>query len=148
VQAGCPMVDFKIELFDGKYHDVDSNEMSFKMAGIMAFKNVAPNCKPVLLEPLADVEVLTPEEYVGAVMGDLNSRRGQILGSQADGRLTRLKAVVPEAEMYKYATQLHSITHGRATYTSKFRQYAEVPGEVAKKISEEYMKTRLVEQEA
>ena len=148
VLAGCPMVDFKIELFDGKYHDVDSNEMSFKMAGILAFKAVAPNCKPVLLEPLADVEVLTPEDYVGAVMGDLNSRRGQILGSQAEGRLTKLKAVVPEAEMYKYATQLHSITHGRATYHSRFKQYSEVPAEVAKKISEEYQKTRLVEQEA
>ncbi|HEY2805582.1 MAG TPA: elongation factor G [Gemmatimonadales bacterium] len=148
VLAGCPMVDFKVELFDGKYHDVDSNEMSFKMAGIMAFKAVAPSCKPVLLEPLADVEVLTPEDYVGAVMGDLNSRRGHILGSEPDGRLTRLKAIVPEAEMYKYATQLQSITHGRATYHSKFRQYAEVPPDVAKKISEEYQKTRAVEQEA
>ena len=148
VLAGCPMVDFRIELFDGKYHDVDSNEMSFKLAGIMAFKNVAPNCKPVLLEPMSDVEVFTPEEYVGPVMGDLNSRRGQILGSEAEGRLTKLKAVVPEAEMYKYATQLHSITHGRATYHSKFKQYAEVPGDVAKKISEDYQKTRLVEQEA
>ncbi len=148
VLAGCPMVDFKVELFDGKYHDVDSNEMSFKMAGIMAFKAVAPSCKPVLLEPLADVEVFTPEDYVGAVMGDLNSRRGQILGSEVDGRLTKLKAIVPEAEMYKYATQLHSITHGRATYHAQFRQYAEVPPEVAKKIAEDYQKTRLVEQEA
>ena len=148
ILAGCQMVDFKVELFDGKYHDVDSNEMSFKMAGIMAFKAVAPNCKPVLLEPLSDVEVLTPEEYVGAVMGDLNSRRGQILGSEREGKVTKLKAIVPEAEMYKYATQLHSITHGRATYHSKFRQYAEVPADVAKKISEEYQKTKLVEQEA
>ncbi len=148
VLAGCPMVDFKVELFDGKYHDVDSNEMSFKMAGIMAFKAVAPNCKPVLLEPLADVEVLTPEDYVGAVMGDLNSRRGQILGSEPEGRFTKLKAIVPEAEMYKYATQLHSITHGRATYHSKFRQYAEVPPDVAKKIADDYQKTRAVEQEA
>jgi elongation factor G len=102
----------------------------------------------VLLEPLADVEVFTPEDYVGAVMGDLNSRRGQILGSEVDGRLTKLKAIVPEAEMYKYATQLHSITHGRATYHAQFRQYAEVPPEVAKKIAEDYQKTRLVEQEA
>jgi len=138
VLAGCPMVDFKVELYDGSYHTVDSNEMSFKMAGILAFKNVAPQCKPVLLEPLADVEVLTPEEYLGAVMGDLNSRRGQILGSEPDGRLVKLKAVVPEAELYKYATQLQSITHGRATYRATFRQYSEVPGDVAKKIVEEY----------
>jgi elongation factor G len=140
VLAGCPMVDFKVELFDGKYHDVDSNEMSFKMAGIMAFKEVAPKCKPVLLEPLSDVEIFTPEDYLGAVMGDLSSRRGQILGSEPDGRLTKLKAVVPDAELYKYATQLHSLTHGRATYRAKFKQYAEVPPDVAAKISAEYAK--------
>jgi elongation factor G len=147
VLAGCPMVDFKVELFDGKYHDVDSNEMSFKMAGILAFRNVAPNCKPVLLEPLADVEVRTPEEYLGAVMGDLNSRRGQILGTEPDGRMTKLKAVVPEAELYKYATQLHSITHGRATHSTKFRQFAEVPPDVARRIVDEYQKEKKDEKE-
>jgi len=147
VLAGAPMVDFKVELFDGKYHDVDSNEMSFKMAGILAFKTVAPNCKPVLLEPLNDVEVLTPEEYLGAVMGDLSSRRGQILGQEGDGRLLKLKAVVPEAEMYKYATQLHSITHGRATYRATFRTYAEVPPEAAQKVIQEYQKDRKDEKE-
>jgi elongation factor G len=140
VLAGCPMVDFKVELFDGKYHDVDSNEMSFKMAGILAFRNVAPNCRPVILEPLSDVEVFTPEDYLGAVMGDLSSRRGQILGSEPEGRLTRLKAVVPDAELFKYATQLHSITHGRATYRAKFKGYAEAPPEVAQKIAEEFKK--------
>ncbi len=138
VLAGCPMVDFKVELYDGSYHTVDSNEMSFKMAGILAFRNVAQQCKPVLLEPLADVEVLTPEEYLGAVMGDLSSRRGQILGSEPDGRVTKLKAVVPESEMYKYATQLHSITHGRATYRASFKQYAEMPPDAAAKVIEEY----------
>jgi len=148
VLSGCPMVDFKVEVFDGSYHTVDSNEMSFKMAGIMAFKNVAPQCKPVLLEPLQDIEVLTPEEYLGAVMGDLSSRRGQILGSEPNGRITRLKAVVPEAEMYKYATQLQSITHGRATYHAKFKQYAEVPGDVAAKVTEEYLKNRKEELES
>ena len=140
VLSGCPMVDFKVELFDGKYHDVDSNEMSFKLAGRLAFRNVAPSCRPVLLEPLQDVEVLTPEEYLGAVMGDLSSRRGQILGSEPDGRVIRLKAIVPEAELYKYATQLHSITHGRATYRAQFRIYAEVPPDIAAKIAEEYKK--------
>jgi elongation factor G len=140
VLSGCPMVDFKVELFDGKYHDVDSSEMSFKLAGRLAFRNVAPNCRPVLLEPLQDVEVLTPEEYLGAVMGDLSSRRGQILGSEPDGRVIKLKAIVPEAELYKYATQLHSITHGRATYRAQFRIYAEVPPDIAAKIAEEYKK--------
>ncbi|MBI4542421.1 MAG: elongation factor G [Gemmatimonadetes bacterium] len=138
VLSGCPMVDFKVELFDGSYHTVDSSEMSFKLAGILAFRNVAPECKPVLLEPLTDVEILTPEEYLGAVMGDLSSRRGQILGSEPDGRVVRLKAVVPEAELYKYATQLHSLTHGRGTYRAKFKGYAEVPPEVAAKVIEEH----------
>jgi len=147
VLAGAPMVDFKVELFDGKYHDVDSNEMSFKMAGILAFKNVAPNCRPVLLEPLSDVEVMTPEEYLGAVMGDLSSRRGQILGQEADGRLVKLKAVVPDAELYKYSTQLHSITHGRATHKATFRTYAEVPPDVAAKVVEEYQKEKKEEKE-
>ncbi|MDP3774569.1 MAG: elongation factor G [Gemmatimonadales bacterium] len=140
VLAGCPMVDFKVELFDGKYHDVDSNEMSFKMAGILAFKNVAPSCKPILLEPLSDLEVFTPEEYLGNVMGDLSSRRGQILGTEPDGRMVKLKAVVPEAELYKYATQLHSLTHGRGTCRGKFKQYSEVPPDVAAKIAEEHKK--------
>ncbi|MEK6768689.1 MAG: elongation factor G [Gemmatimonadota bacterium] len=140
VLAGCPMVDFKVELFDGKYHDVDSNEMSFKMAGILAFKNVAPGCKPILLEPLSDLEVFTPEEYLGNVMGDLSSRRGQILGTEPDGRMVKLKAVVPEAELYKYATQLHSLTHGRGTCRGKFKQYSEVPPDVAAKIAEEHKK--------
>jgi elongation factor G len=148
VLAGAPMVDFKVELFDGKYHDVDSNEMSFKMAGILAFRNVAPNCRPVLLEPLSEVEVLTPEGYLGAVMGDLSSRRGQILGSEPDGRLIKLKAIVPEAELYKYATQLHSITHGHATYRSQFKTYAEVPPDIAARIAEEYKKEKKEEAEA
>jgi elongation factor G len=147
ILAGCPMVDFKVELFDGKYHDVDSNEMSFKLAGILAFKTVAPNCKPILLEPLSDVEVFTPEHYLGAVMGDLSSRRGQILGSEADGKLMKLKAVVPEAELYKYATQLHSLTHGRGTYRGKFKSYAEVPPEIAAKIAEEHRKEQKEEGE-
>ena len=147
ILAGCPVVDFKVELFDGTYHDVDSNEMSFKLAGILAFRNVAPNCKPVLLEPLVDLEVMTPEEYLGAVMGDLSSRRGQILGSEPDGHLLKLKAVVPEAELYKYATQLHSLTQGRGTYRRKFKQYAEMPPEVAAKIVEEHQKEKKEKEE-
>jgi elongation factor G len=113
VTAGYPVVDFKVECYDGSYHDVDSSEQSFKMAGILAFRNVAPKAKPILLEPILDIEVWTPDENLGEVMGDLSSRRGQILGSEAGGRLTKVKAYVPEAEMYRYATHLHSMTHGR-----------------------------------
>ncbi|HWP38513.1 MAG TPA: elongation factor G [Gemmatimonadales bacterium] len=134
--AGYPMVDFKVELFDGSYHDVDSNEMSFKMAGILAFRNVTPNAKPVLLEPIVEVEAWTPDEYLGSVMGDLSSRRAQILGTEQDGKMTKIRAYVPEAELDRYATQLHSITHGRGTYRQKFHAYQEVPPEVAQKVIE------------
>ena len=134
--AGYPVVDFKVELFDGSYHDVDSNEMSFKMAGILAFRNVSPNCKPVLLEPIMEIEVLTPDEYQGAVMGDLSSRRGQILGTEPDGKLVKVKAMVPEADLDRYATSLHSITHGRGTYRQKFHAYEQVPPDVAQKVVE------------
>lgn len=142
VVAGYPMVDFKAECFDGSYHDVDSNEMSFKMAGIMAFRNVAPKCRPILLEPLVDIEVWTPDDVLGDVMGDLSSRRGQILGTEADGRLTKVKAVVPEAELYKYSTTLHSITHGRGTYRQKFHGYVEAPPDVATKVASENEKEK------
>jgi len=134
--AGYPVVDFKVELYDGSYHDVDSNEMSFKMAGILAFRNVSPNCRPVLLEPILELEVWTPDEYQGAVMGDLSSRRGHILGTEKDGRLTKVRALVPEAELDRYATALHSLTHGRGTYRQKFHVYQEVPPDAAHKVVE------------
>lgn len=134
VIAGYPVVDFKVECYDGSQHSVDSNEQAFKMAGILAFRNVAPKCKPVLLEPIAEVEIFTPEGNLGDVMGDLSSRRGQILGSEPDGRFTKIKAYVPEAELYKYSTQLHSMTHGRGTFTWRFSRYEEVPSDVAEKI--------------
>src|SRR2546425_1085143 len=134
--AGYPVVDFKFELYDGSYHDVDSNEMSFKMAGILAFRNVSPGARPVLLEPIMDVEVWTPDEYQGAVMGDLSSRRGHIVGTEKDGRLTKVKALVPEAELDRYATTLHSITHGRGTYRMKFHVYQDAPAEIAAKVTE------------
>jgi elongation factor G len=111
--------------------------MSFKMAGILAFRNVAPQCRPILLEPLCDVEVWTPDDVLGDVMGDLSARRGQILGTEPDGRLTKVRAIVPEAELYKYSTTLHSITHGRGTHRQKPHGYAEAPPEVAAKVAEE-----------
>jgi elongation factor G len=144
VVAGYPMVDFRAECYDGSYHDVDSNEMSFKMAGILAFRNVAPKCKPILLEPLVDLEVWAPEDVLGDVMGDLSARRGQILGTEQDGRLTKVRAVIPEAELYKYSTTLHSITHGRGTHRQSFHGYAEAPPEVAAKVAAENQKEHAV----
>ncbi len=141
--AGYPMVDFKVECYDGSYHDVDSNEMSFKMAGIMAFRNVSAKCKPVLLEPLVDLEIWTPDDVLGDVMGDLSGRRGQILGTEPDGRLTKVKAIVPEAELYKYSTDLHSITHGRGTFRKSFHGYVPAPPEVAAKVAESSKKAEL-----
>ncbi len=137
VVAGYPMVDFSCECYDGSYHDVDSNEMSFKMAGILAFRTVAPKCHPVLLEPLVDLTVWTPDDVLGDVMGDLSARRGQILGTEQDGRLTKVRAVVPESELYRYSTTLHSITHGRGTHHQAFHGYAEAPPDVTAKVAEE-----------
>src|SRR5215470_9195499 len=115
VLAGFPLVDFRAELFDGSYHTVDSNEMSFKMAGILAFKGIAPKCKPVLLEPLDELEVTTPDAYMGDVLGDLSSRRGHILGTEPSDAGTVIKAIVPQAELHTYASSISSMTQGRAT---------------------------------
>jgi elongation factor G len=150
ILAGYPLVDFRVELFDGSYHSVDSNEMSFKMAGIQAFKAVAARCKPVLLEPLDEVTITTPDEYLGDVMGDLSARRGHILGTEvsADGgsaRGTRVRAVVPQAEMHLYATDLHSKTHGRATFIRRFKGYEQVPHDAANKVIEESTKEETAE---
>ncbi|MGE0555038.1 MAG: elongation factor G [Gemmatimonadales bacterium] len=133
--AGYPLVDFRAECFDGSYHDVDSNEMSFKMAGILAFRNVAPKARPVLLEPIMKVEILTPAELMGDVLGDLSPRRGQILSTESVGRLTKISALVPQAELYKYSTALHSMTHGRGTHREKFHGYAEAPSDVTAKVA-------------
>jgi elongation factor G len=140
VVAGYPLVDFKAECYDGSYHDVDSSEQAFKMAGILAFRNVASKCRPVLLEPLVELEVRTPEDALGDIMGDLSARRGQILGTEAEGRLTKVKAILPEAELYRYSTTLHSITHGRGTFRQAFHSYAEAPSDVTEKVAEENAK--------
>src|SRR3989449_3592497 len=134
--AGYPVVDFKVELFDGSYHDVDSNEMSFQMAGILAFRNVSPNCKPVLPGPSGEGEVWPPDACQASVMGDLSWRRGQSLGTEPDGKLVKLKALVPEADLDRYTTSLHSLTHGRGTYRQKFHVYQEAPPEIAHKIAD------------
>lgn len=136
VLAGYPVVDVKVKLYDGSYHDVDSDEMSFKVAGSMGFKNGALKAKPVLLEPIMSVEVITPEEYLGDVMGDLNSRRGKISGFTARKDAQVIKSIVPLAEMFGYATIMRSMTQGRAIYTMQFSHYAEVPKSILEGITE------------
>jgi elongation factor G len=132
VLAGFPVVDVKVTLFDGSYHDVDSNENAFKMAASMAFKDAMRKANPVLLEPMMSVEVETPEDYMGNVMGDLSGRRGIVQGMEdLPGGIKAIKAEVPLAEMFGYATQLRSLTQGRATYSMEFKHYNEAPKNVA-----------------
>lgn len=134
--AGFPIVDIKAKIYDGSYHDVDSDEISFKVAGSMAFQAGARKAKPVLLEPIMSVEVITPEDYLGDVMGDLNSRRGKIEGFTARKDAQVIKAKVPLSEMFGYATILRSMTQGRAIYTMQFEYYDEVPKSIAEEIAE------------
>jgi elongation factor G len=134
VLAGYPMVDLRVRLTFGSYHDVDSSEMAFKIAGSIAIKKAARLANPVLLEPIMSVEVVTPEDYMGDVIGDLSSRRGRIEGMEAVGSNQVIRALVPLADMFGYATDLRSRTQGRATYTMQFNSYAEVPEAIAKEI--------------
>jgi elongation factor G len=135
VLAGFPVVDVKVTLFDGSYHDVDSNENAFKMAASMAFKDGMRKASPVLLEPMMAVEVETPEDYAGTVMGDLSSRRGMVQGmDDMAGGGKAIKAEVPLSEMFGYSTSLRSATQGRATYTMEFKHYTEAPKNVAEAI--------------
>ncbi len=134
ILAGFPMVDLKVEVFDGSYHDVDSSEMAFKIAGSMGFKDGAAKATPVLLEPIMDVEVVTPDGFMGDVIGDLNSRRGKIQGMNPRSGVQAITAQVPLAQMFGYATDLRSKTQGRATYTMQFGHYAQVPNSIAETI--------------
>ena len=132
--AGYPTVDVKASLVDGAYHDVDSSEMAFKIAGQMVFRKAAEMAKPVLLEPIMSVEVVTPEDYMGDVMGDLSSRRGRIEGMEARGNTQVVRAQVPLSEMFGYSTDLRSRTQGRATYTMQFDSYQQVAESIASEI--------------
>ena len=134
VLAGYPTVDVRVTLTYGSYHDVDSSEMAFKIAGSMAVKKAARAASPVLLEPVMAVEVVTPDDYMGEVIGDLSSRRGSVEGMDQRGNAQVIKALVPLADMFGYATDLRSRTQGRATYTMQFHSYAEVPDGIAKEI--------------
>jgi elongation factor G len=134
IVAGFPMVDFQVELFDGQYHDVDSSEMSFKIAGSLAFKDAVAKCRPTLLEPIMKVEIAVPEEHAGSVMGDLSSRRGRPQGMEPRGGLQVIKAEVPLSEMLSYDAELTSMTGGRGSYHMEMSRYEEVPGHLQEKI--------------
>jgi len=142
VIAGCHVIDVKVTLFDGSYHDVDSDEMSFRIAGSQAFKKGFKEAKPILLEPVYEVEVTVPDDHMGDVMGDLSSRRGKIIGMDTDGSHQIIKASVPLKELYHYSTTLRSMTQGRGMHRQKFSHYDEVPREVADKITAEFEKSR------
>jgi elongation factor G len=142
VLAGNKVVDVRVTLFDGTYHTVDSDEMSFKIAASQGFKKGFLEAKPVLLEPIYEVEVKVPEEYMGDVMGDISSKRGKILGMDSDGRFQIIKALVPLAELYKYSSHLRSLTQGRGVHNRKFDHYEEMPKEIEQKVIEAYKKSR------
>jgi elongation factor G len=137
VLAGYPLVGIKVSLVDGAYHEVDSSEMAFQIAGSMALKEAVKRAKPVLMEPVMEVEIVVPEEYMGDVIGDLNSRRGKIEGMETRANAQNIRAHVPLAEMFGYATDLRSLTQGRANYTMQFERYEEVPGSIARDIVDE-----------
>jgi elongation factor G len=137
IVAGYPVVDFTAEVFDGSYHAVDSSDIAFKLAGIQAFKSVAPQCGPILLEPIVEVAVTTPDEYMGDIMGDLTSRRGRVQGMDPGNGRTTIRAIVPEAELYKYAAALRSMTQGRAHHTRKPAGYEAAPEHVTQKVKQE-----------
>ena len=135
VVAGYPVVDVKVTVFDGSYHDVDSSEMAFKIAGSMGFKEGARKAQPVLLEPYMKVEVTIPEEYMGDIIGDLNSRRGRIEGMEAVSGSQVVRAQVPLSSMFGYATDMRSKTQGRGNYSMEFDHYEEVPKSIAEEVA-------------
>jgi len=146
VVAGYKVVDVKVTLFDGSYHDVDSDEHSFKIAGRMAFKKGFKEAKPILLEPIYEIEVTVPEDHMGDVMGDISSRRGKILGMDTDGSHQIIKALVPLKELFRYSTNLRSMSQGRGIHRQKFDHYEEMPREVAEKIITEHAKQKVEEE--
>ncbi len=140
--AGCPVVDFKVRLYDGSYHTVDSSEMAFKVAGSLAFKKALESLKPILLEPIVLLCVSVPDEYMGDVIGDLSSRRGKVLGSDSQVGITEIKAHIPMSEVLRYAPELRSITGGQGVFTMEFDHYEEAPQPIVDKVIAEYQKTK------
>ncbi len=142
IVSGCPIVDVRVSLYDGSFHNVDSSDMAFKIAGSMAFKKAFVEANPILLEPIYEVEVIVPEDYMGDVMGDLSSRRGRILGTDSEGAFQVIKAHVPLMELYKYSTSLRSITSGRGLHRRKFSSYEEMPGDIKDKVIKEFEESK------
>jgi elongation factor G len=142
VVTGYPVIDVTATIFDGSFHNVDSSEMAFKMAGIIAFRKAFTDAGPIILEPINIVEVKVPSDFMGDVMGDLTSRRGRPLGMEPKGRYQIIKAEVPESEMFKYVTTLKSMTQGRGSFTMTFDHYEQVPGDLEMKLKEEYARER------
>lgn len=147
VIAGYPVVDVQAILYDGSYHEVDSSDMAFQRAGGIALRKAVLAAGPVLLEPIMEIEVYIPEEYMGAVSGDLNSRRGRTLGMEQKGRMQALKANVPLSEMFTYANDLRSMTQGKASYTMKFSHYEIVPSKIATPIIQAFQERHKEEEE-
>ena len=143
--AGCPVVDFKVRLYDGSYHTVDSSEMAFKVAGSLAFKKAMESLKPVLLEPIVLLSVSVPDEYMGDVIGDLSSRRGKVLGSDSQASITEIKAHIPMSEVLRYAPELRSITGGQGVFTMEFDHYEEAPQPIVDKVVAEHQKAKAEE---
>jgi elongation factor G len=140
--AGAPVQGIRVRLVDGTYHNVDSSEMAFKIAGSMAFRQAYEKAEPVLLEPIMEVDVATPDDIVGAVNGDLNQRRGRLLGMEPKGGMTSIRAEVPMSEMLTYAQSLTSLTGGRGDYHMHFARYEEVPAHIAQKLIEQTRRER------
>ncbi|MGQ9474139.1 MAG: elongation factor G, partial [Candidatus Caldatribacteriaceae bacterium] len=142
ILAGYPVIDVRVTVYDGSYHPVDSSDMAFKIAGSMAFRKGAQEANPVLLEPIMSVEVLVPDENMGDVIGDLNARRGRILGMEPQDGYQKVKALVPLAELFRYSVDLRSITQGRGSFSMRFSHYEEVPAQIAEGIIEKAKKER------
>ena len=134
VVAGCPVVDVRVTLYDGKYHQVDSSDLAFSIAGSQAFKAAVEQASPVLLEPIMNVEILIPEQNTGDIIGDLNSRRGRVMGVDQVSKRQVIKAQVPLAEMFRYSIDLKSMTSARGSFTMEFSRYEEVPDEISVKV--------------
>jgi elongation factor G len=142
IVAGYPVTDMRVTLYDGSFHPVDSSEMAFKIAGSLGFKKATSEARPVLLEPIVNIEVMIPDQYMGEVIGDLNKKRGRILGMEPSGRMQVVKAQVPQYEVARYAIDLRSITQGRGTYQMEFSHYEEVPANIADQVIEKAKKAR------
>ena len=143
--AGCPVTDVRVTLFDGSYHPVDSSDIAFQIAGSMAFKQALEQANSVLLEPIMNVEIVVSEEFMGQVTGDINSRRGRVLGMDSKGKNQVVKALVPLVEMFTYASDLRSVTGGRGSYAMSFANYEIVPGRIAQAVIDQAKKAKEAE---